>query len=137
GEAHSSCPVAGEGLCPFKGNLPRNGTFQVLQHFVTRGFSMAAVRTFWKGHMRLALVTIPIRLVSATTSEETISFHQVDRNTKQRIRYQKVAGESGPRVDSKDIVHGYEVEPGNYVLFEADELDALKLASRHTVELTE
>lgn len=98
---------------------------------------MAAVRTFWKGHMRLALVTIPIRLVSATTSEETVSFHQVDRNTKQRIRYQKVAGENGPKVDSKDIVHGYEVEPGNYVLFDSDELDALKLASRHTVELTE
>lgn len=127
------------------GNLPEDGTFQVLQLpsfkssncLVMRGFPMAAVRTFWKGHMRLALVTIPIRLVSATSTEETVSFHQVDRNTKQRIRYQKVAGENGPKVNSKDIVHGYEVEPGNYVLFDNDELDALKLASRHTVELTE
>lgn len=98
---------------------------------------MVAVRTFWKGHMRLALVTIPIRLVSAISSEEKISFHQVDRKTKQRIRYKKVAGEGGREVPSQDISYGYEVEPGNYVLFDNDELDALKLSSRHTIELTE
>jgi len=98
---------------------------------------MAAIRTFWKGHLRLALVTIPIRLVSATSSEEKVSFHQVDRKTKQRIRYKKVAGEGGRDVTQADIVSGYELEPGNYVLFESDELDALKLATRHTVELME
>lgn len=98
---------------------------------------MAAVRTFWKGHLRLALVTIPIRLVSATSSDEKVTFNQVDRKTKQRIRYKKTAGEGGREVSSADIVQGFEVEPGNYVLFEPDELDALKLSTRHTVELTQ
>jgi DNA end-binding protein Ku len=98
---------------------------------------VATARSFWKGHLRLALVTIPIRLVSATSSEEKIALHQVDRKSKQRIRYQKVAGESGKVVAQPDIVQGYELDDGTYVLFEPDELDKLKLATRHTIELTE
>ncbi len=98
---------------------------------------MATARSFWKGHLRLALVTIPIRLVSATASEDKIALHQVDKKSKQRIRYQKVAGESGKVVPQSDIVQGYELEDGNYVLLEPGELDKLKLTTRHTVELTE
>ena len=98
---------------------------------------MATARSFWKGHLRLALVTIPIRLVSATASEDKIAMHQVDRKSKQRIRYQKVAGESGKVVPQADIVQGYELDDGTYVLFEPDELDKLKLSTRHTIELTE
>ncbi|WP_045836014.1 Ku protein [Hyphomicrobium sp. 99] len=98
---------------------------------------MATARSFWKGHLRLALVTIPIRLVSATAAEDKIALHQVDKKSKQRIRYQKIAGESGKVVPQSDIVQGYELDDGNYVLFEPDELDKLKLTTRHTVELTE
>ncbi|MBN9246696.1 MAG: Ku protein [Hyphomicrobium sp.] len=98
---------------------------------------MATARSFWKGHLRLALVTIPIRLVSATASEDKIALHQVDKKSKQRIRYQKVAGESGKVVPQSDIVQGYELDDGNYVLLEPEELDKLKLTTRHTVELTE
>jgi DNA end-binding protein Ku len=98
---------------------------------------VATARSFWKGHLRLALVTIPIRLVSATSSEDKIALHQVDRKSKQRIRYQKVAGETGKVVPQSDIVQGYELDDGTYVLFEPDELDKLKLTTRHTVELTE
>lgn len=98
---------------------------------------MATARSFWKGHLRLALVTIPIRLVSATASEDKIALHQVDRKTKQRIRYQKVAGEGGRVVPQSDIVQGFELDDGSYVLLEPDELDKLKLNTRHTVELTE
>ncbi len=98
---------------------------------------MATTRSFWKGHLRLALVTIPIRLVSAASSEDKVALHQVDRKTKQRIRYQKVAGEGGRVVPQSDIVQGYELGDGNYVLFEPEELDKLKLATRHTIELTE
>jgi DNA end-binding protein Ku len=96
----------------------------------------AGVRSFWKGHLRLSLVTIPVRLVSATRSDGAVSFHQVDRKTRQRIRYQKVVPGVG-EVDKDDIVRGYEVEPGNYVLLEDEELDALKLETRHTIELTQ
>jgi DNA end-binding protein Ku len=94
------------------------------------------IRTFWKGQLRLALVTIPVRLVTALAREKQIHFHQVDRNTKKRIRYEKVVPGVG-EVDKEDIVYGYEVEPGNYVLLEPEELDNLKLESRHTIELVQ
>jgi DNA end-binding protein Ku len=96
----------------------------------------ASPRSFWKGHLRLSLVTIPVRLVSAARSDTAVSFHQVDRKTKQRVRYQKVVPGVG-EIDKDDIVRGYEVEPGNYVLLEDEELDALKLETRHTIELTQ
>lgn len=94
------------------------------------------MRTFWKGYLRLALVTIPVRMLTATRTDSTFHFHQVDRKSRKRIRYQKVVPGKGP-VEPEDIVSGYEVEPGNYVLFEGDELDALKLETRHTIELTQ
>ncbi|WP_424361857.1 Ku protein [Methylocystis parvus] len=95
-----------------------------------------SARTFWKGHLRLALVSIPVRLVAAEKAESEIRFHQVDRNSKQRIRYLKVAPGKG-EVKKEDIVLGYEVEPGNYVFMEDEELDSLKLSSRHTIELSQ
>jgi DNA end-binding protein Ku len=94
------------------------------------------IRTFWKGQLRLALVSIPVRLMTALEREKEIRFHQVHRESKQRIRYEKVAPGVGP-VENEDIVHGYEVEPGNYVLLEDEELDNLKLSTRHTVELVQ
>jgi DNA end-binding protein Ku len=96
----------------------------------------ASVRSFWKGHLRLSLVTIPVRLVTATRSDTAVAFHQVDRKTRQRVRYQKVVPGVG-EIEKDDIVRGYEVEPGNYVLLEDEELDALKLETRHTIELTQ
>jgi DNA end-binding protein Ku len=93
------------------------------------------VRTFWKGYLRLALVAIPVRLVSAEVSQATPHFHQIDRKSKQRIHYLKVANDK--KVGAEDIVMGYEVEPGNYVLLEKDELDAVKLETKHTIELTQ
>ena len=95
-----------------------------------------AVRTFWKGYLRLALVAIPIRLVTAERTDATPRFHQIDRNSRQRIRYIKVVPGKG-EVKKEDIVLGYEVEPGNYVLMEDSDLDAVRLESRHTIELTQ
>ncbi|QGM98449.1 Ku protein [Methylocystis parvus] len=95
-----------------------------------------SARTFWKGHLRLALVSIPVRLIAAEKAESEIRFHQVDRKSKQRIRYLKVASGKG-EVKKEDIVLGYEVEPGNYVFMEDEELDTLKLSSRHTIELSQ
>jgi DNA end-binding protein Ku len=93
-------------------------------------------RSFWKGYLRLALVSIPVRLVSAERTSVEIKFHQVDRVSKQRIRYVKSAPGRG-EVAKEDIATAYEFEPGNYVFIEEDELDALKLPSRHTIELTQ
>lgn len=95
-----------------------------------------SVRTFWKGQLRLALVSIPIRLISAEKTDADVNFHQVDRETKQRIKYIKVVPGKG-EVKKDDIVMAYEVEPGNYVFMEDDELDSVKLKSRHQVDLTQ
>ncbi|WP_181700203.1 Ku protein [Chthonobacter albigriseus] len=93
-------------------------------------------RTMWKGFLRLSLVTIPVRMVTATQAASEIHFHQIDRKTNQRIRYQKVVPGKG-EVDKDDIVRGYEIEPGKYVLLEDEELDAVKIESAHTIELTQ
>ena len=93
-------------------------------------------RAFWKGHLRLSLVTVPVQMVAATNAENEIHFHQIHRETKQRIKYAKTAPGVG-EVPREDIVKGYEYEPGNYVLLEDQELDTMKLETRHTIELTE
>lgn len=93
-----------------------------------------ASRAYWKGHIRLSLVSFPVQLFTATSQASRISFHQYDRESGQRIRYQKVVEGGGP-VEAEDIVKGYEIEKGKVVQVEADELDALKVESRHTVDL--
>ena len=93
-------------------------------------------RPYWKGHVRLSLVTFPVQLHSATANNARVRFHQLDRKTGQRIRYQKVVPEKGP-VANDDIVKGYEIEPDQYVVVEPEELDALRLESRHTIDLVQ
>lgn len=95
-----------------------------------------SIRTFWKGYPRLALSAIPLRLVTAKKTEATPRFHQIDRESVQRIRYLKVAPGKG-EVKKENIVAGYKVEPGDYVLLEDHELDAVKLDSRHAIEPTQ
>ncbi len=91
-------------------------------------------RTTWKGYLRLSLVTIPVRMVSATRTAGEVHFHQIDRKSNQRIRYSKIVPGKG-EVKSEDIVRGYEFEPGRYVLLDDEELDSVKLESKHTIEL--
>lgn len=93
-------------------------------------------RTMWKGYLRLSLVTIPVRMVSATRTAGEVHFHQIDRKTNQRIRYSKIVPGHG-EVKAQDIMRGYEFEPGRYVLLDDEELDAVKLESKHTIELSQ
>lgn len=93
-----------------------------------------ASRPYWKGHIRLSLVSFGVQLFTATSEASRISFHQYDRGSGQRIRYQKVV-EGGGAVEADDIVKGYEIEKGKVVQVEADEIDALKVQSRHTIDL--
>ena len=93
-----------------------------------------APRAFWTGNLRLSLVTIPIRLYPATSSERKIELHQIHEPTGKRIRYQKVAPGVGP-VESEEIIKGYEYEKGKYVLLDQKEIDELKLESKQTIEL--
>ena len=93
-----------------------------------------AARAYWKGQIRLALVSIPVEIFSATKSGATIAFNQIHEPTGKRIKYEKVVPGIGP-IDTDDIVKGYEVSKGNYVLLEQDEIDAVKLESKRTLEL--
>ncbi len=95
-----------------------------------------AARPYWKGQIRLALVSIPVEIYSATRSGATIAFNQIHEPTGKRIKYEKVVPGVGA-VDPDDIVKGYEVSKGSYVLLDEDELDAVKLESKKTLELTQ
>jgi len=95
-----------------------------------------AARAYWQGQIRLALVSIPVEIYSATKSGAQISFHQIHEPSGQRIKYEKTAPGVGP-VDVDEIVKGYEIEKGEYVLLEQDEIDAVKLESKKTLELTQ
>lgn len=95
-----------------------------------------AARAYWQGQIRLALVSIPVEIYSATNSSAQVAFHQVHEPSGKRIRYEKVVPGLGP-VDTDDIVKGFEVSKGNYVLLEQDEIDAVKLESKRTLELVQ
>jgi len=95
-----------------------------------------AARAYWQGQIRLALVSIPVEIYTATKSGAQIAFHQIHEPSGKRIKYEKVAPGIGP-VDADEIVKGFEVEKGEYVLLEQDEIDAVKLESKKTLELTQ
>ncbi len=95
-----------------------------------------AARAYWQGQIRLALVSIPVEIYSATKSGAQVSFHQIHEPSGQRIKYEKVAPGVGP-VDPDEIMKGFEVEKGEYVLLDQDEIDAVKLESKKTLELTQ
>ena len=95
-----------------------------------------AARAYWKGQIRLALVSIPVEIFSATKSGATIAFNQIHEPTGKRIKYEKVVPGIGS-VDADEIVKGYQYEKGSYVLLDEEELDAVKLESKKTLELTQ
>ena len=95
-----------------------------------------AARAYWQGQIRLALVSIPVEIYSATKSGAAVSFKQIHEPSGQPIHYDKVVTGVGP-VDTDEIMKGYEVEKGEYVLLDQDEIDAVKLESKKTLELTQ
>src|ERR1044072_4608259 len=95
-----------------------------------------AARPYWKGQIRLALVSIPVEVYSATKSGAQVAFNQIHEPTGKRIKYEKVVSGVGP-VNPEEIVKGYQYEKGSYVLLDDEELDAVKLESKKTLELTQ
>ncbi len=96
-----------------------------------------APRAYWKGYLKLSLVSCPISLFPATSGREKISFHQLNRNTGNRIKYRKVDAETGDEVEASDIIKGYEVEKGEYIELEPEELEAVALDSKRSIEIEE
>lgn len=91
-------------------------------------------RTYWKGFLRLLLVSIPVEMFNAVESKAEISFRQIHKPSGRRVNYQKFVQGIG-EIDTADIVKGYEVEPDTYVTLEPEEIDAVKLESRKTIDL--
>ncbi len=95
-----------------------------------------AARAYWKGQIRIALVSIPVEIYAATRKGAQISFRQIHEPSGKRIRYEKVVPGIGP-VDRDEIIKGYEYEKGNYILLEDEEIEALRIESKKTLLLTQ
>lgn len=93
-------------------------------------------RAYWKGYLRLSLVTIGIELYTAVESAKDTALHQIHKPSGKRIRYEKVAPGIGA-VRARDIVKGIEVDKDEYVVLEPEELDEIKLESRRTIDLVQ
>jgi len=96
-----------------------------------------APRAYWKGYLKLSLVSCPIALFPATSEREKISFHQINKETGHRIRYKKVDADTGDEVDNSDIVKGYEIAKGEYIEVEAEELEAVAIESKRIIDIEE
>ena len=93
-----------------------------------------APRPIWSGTISFGLVSIPVRMLTATSSRE-LRFHFVDRRDLEPIGYDKVRKDTGEHVDPDDIVRAFEVEKGRYVPIESDDLDRLDVELTHSVDI--
>jgi DNA end-binding protein Ku len=88
----------------------------------------------WSGTVGFGLVSVPVKLVSATKSKD-VRFNQLEEGTGARIRYRKVSDATGEEVPNERIVKGYEVSPGQYVVVEDDEVKSLAPKASRTIEI--
>ncbi len=96
-----------------------------------------APRASWKGFLRISLVTCPIALYPATSSSERISFNRINKATGQRVRQLNVDGKSGQKVEADEIVKGFEVDKGRYVLIEDEEIEAIQIEATKIINVTQ
>ena len=96
-----------------------------------------APRAYWKGFLRLSLVSCPIQLFPATSEREKITFNQINKETGNRIRYRKVDQETGEEVEAANIIKGYQIDKGQYIEIDDEELEAIALESKKTIEIDE
>jgi len=93
------------------------------------------MRSIWKGHIRFSLVTIPVRVYNAIETSESIHFNQIHRECNGRIGYDKKCKKCQKGVTTEEIVKGYEYEPDQYVIFEDQDFEKLKLKSTKVIEI--
>jgi DNA end-binding protein Ku len=93
-------------------------------------------RPFWSGQIQISLVSFGIKLFPATEAKSEIRFHQLSRKSGERIKHQKVSEDEGP-IEKSEIVKGYEYRKGEYVTIEPEEIEHLRIPSRHTLEVTQ
>jgi len=96
-----------------------------------------APRAYWKGYLKLSLVSCPIALFPATSEREKISFHQINKQTGHRIKYRKVDADSEEEVDTDNIIKGYQLGKDQYLEIDPEELEAIAIESKRTIEIDE
>jgi DNA end-binding protein Ku len=96
---------------------------------------MAPPRAYWKGSLKLSLVTCPVVLYPAATSVEKTKFHMINRETGNRLKQQMVDVETGDIVEKEQKGRGYEISKGEYVEIEKEELEAVQIESNHTIDI--
>jgi DNA end-binding protein Ku len=95
-----------------------------------------SARAYWKGFLRLSLVTIGVEIYNAVESKADISFRQIHKPSGKRVNYEKVVQGIG-KIQNSDIVKGYEVDTDTYVTLDPEEIDAVKLESKKTIDLVQ
>lgn len=101
------------------------------------GSQKRAMRPTWEGHLKLSLVTCPVALYTATERTADVHFNLINPKTNNRIRMQTVDAGTGKVVERSELVKGFAVSKNKYVLFEPEELDAVKLESTRVIEIEE
>ncbi|KJC49684.1 DNA repair protein [Bradyrhizobium sp. LTSP885] len=96
---------------------------------------MAAPRAYWKGTLKLSLVSCPVALYPASTSLEKTRFHMINKETGNRLKQQMVDADTGDVVEGEQKGRGYEVSKGKYVEIDKDELEAVEIESNHTIDI--
>ncbi|MES2032150.1 MAG: Ku protein [Pseudomonadota bacterium] len=96
---------------------------------------MAPPRAYWKGSLKLSLVTCPVALYPAATTVEKTKFHMINRETGNRLKQQMVDAETGEVVEKEQKGRGYEISKGEYVEIEKEELEAVQIESNHTIDI--
>jgi len=94
-----------------------------------------AARPYWKGYLKLSLVSCPVALYPASTQAEKTHFHQINTRTGNRLRQQMVDEDTGRVVEREQKGRGYELSKGRYVPIEEDELQAVEVESTHTIDI--
>jgi len=94
-----------------------------------------AARAYWKGSLKLSLVSCPVLLYPASTSADKTRFHMINKETGNRLKQQMVDAETGDAVEAEQKGRGYELTKGKYVEVDKDELDAVQIESNHTIDI--
>lgn len=94
-----------------------------------------APRSYWKGYLKLSLVTCPVTMIPATTDAEKVRFRTLNAKTGNRVESQYIDAMSGKPVDEDDEVKGYERGEDDYVMLEDDEIDSVALESTRTIDI--
>lgn len=96
---------------------------------------MATAHAYWKGYLKLSLVSCPIALYTGTSSTERVSFRQINKKTGNRLRQQLIDEVTREPVEAEDKGRGYEYAKNAYIPVDDDELDAIAIESNHTIEI--